>query len=332
MSLTSPQQKKTARQNSNPGSLTSPGPSTNLQQAGARFESTEFTPMFSTEVSDIMRGYGDAEDPLPETVALVEKITWQQLRVLVNEATRVALQRPKGKAAPQQRDFEYLMRRHPQRIHRFQKHLKHLRCMKDLQLRKNLAEVVSQSRHAEALTKENSDEETDRVVDELYDHEKTRRIFRADRISQILNGAQYLKFNDARKASFFMRNSSTMRNRMQMWLALPASYVLSTHICTCLAYFAHETIATIVDSSILTRLDSDNRTVQPFDRVTSSGTSYSMLGLCPEVTQGRGVDGAKHITVREVYEVMRRHTLMSTRKMGQLKRADREHVLPLLVL
>lgn len=44
-----------------------------------------------------------------------------------------------------------------------------------------------------------------------------------------------------------------------------------------------------------------------------------MLHLCPEVTQGRGQDGAKSITPQEINEVMRRFMQNSTHKLGSFR-------------
>lgn len=48
----------------------------------------------------------------------------------------------------------------------------------------------------------------------------------------------------------------------------------------------------------------------------SSGTSFSMMHACPEVTQGRAEDGIKPITVQEIQEAMRRHTMNYERPLG----------------
>lgn len=46
------------------------------------------------------------------------------------------------------------------------------------------------------------------------------------------------------------------------------------------------------------------------------GTSAKMLHACPEVTQGRGLDGVKAITVPEIYEAVRRHSTDYRRPIG----------------
>lgn len=46
------------------------------------------------------------------------------------------------------------------------------------------------------------------------------------------------------------------------------------------------------------------------------GTTFSMMHACPEVTQGRGQDGIKPITVQEIQEAMRRHSINYERPIG----------------
>lgn len=53
-----------------------------------------------------------------------------------------------------------------------------------------------------------------------------------------------------------------------------------------------------------------------------------MLHACPEVTQGRGQDGIKPITVQEIHEAMRRHSMAATKTMGSYRNVngDRNNV------
>lgn len=224
-------------------------------------------------ISDIMRGFGDCEKPLEESVLLVEKILWQQLRGILNDVIDVAIER-KGTAHPTQRDFEFLMRNNPTKVFRLQKHIK------DLQMKRKLEEVYKgrPSTHEDELDTNGalSDDDQDRDVAERYDEEKVRRLFRADRISQPLNGAQYKEYNEARRSSFYCRNSMKIRMKLRRWVK--TDIVLSNQVFTILSYLAHETIAAIVDFSILTRLNSSNRLHEPFHRVISSSNTWLLFG------------------------------------------------------
>lgn len=57
-----------------------------------------------------------------------------------------------------------------------------------------------------------------------------------------------------------------------------------------------------------------------------------MLHMCPEVTQGRGLDGIKPITVQEIHEAMRRHTMCATKTMGMYRNIGRNTSVPFLAI
>lgn len=228
-------------------------------------EPDEYKPMFLHEISDIMRGYGDCENPLLESVILVEKIVIQQMRSILNDVIGLAMFR-KGQPEPSQKDFEHLMRRNPVRIYRLQKHLK------DLEFRRRYHDMIAG--RPIVYTEEDegvSEGDDDGEVLEKYDEEKVRRLFRADRISLTLTGPQYAAYNEARRTSFHCRNSTTIRAKLKELLNPPAEAKISMLVYTILGYLVHETIATIVDYAILTRLNASNLAVEPLSRVTSSG-------------------------------------------------------------
>ncbi|XP_017109175.2 transcription initiation protein SPT3 homolog [Drosophila bipectinata] len=267
-----------------------------------------------TEIADIMRSFGDSDQPRMASVKLVEQILQQQLRGIFNEASLVAMRR-KQNPCPSQADFEFLMRNHPVKIARMRKHLKDMRILKRfLSIRTGRPQDFMDD-----LEQQDEDEELAIEVNELHDEDRMRRLFRADRISQILTGQQYLEFNEARKTSFYCRHGEKIKNKFRRFLDLPADLRIPTPTMNILAYLAHETIAAIVDYSILTRLNSDNRATEPYSRVTSAGGSPAMMHVCPEVTQGRGMEVVKPISVPEIHEAMRRFRQMSSRKIGRYR-------------
>lgn len=120
-----------------------------------------------------------------------------------------------------------------------------------------------------------------------------------------------------------------MSQRFRSWLNLPADIHISQHIMTIISYLTHETVAIIVDGAILVRLNSSNRNVEdPYQRYSHTGITHQMMHLCPDVTQGRGADGIKPITVQEVNEAMRRITFM--KNVGRFRNTKPE--IPLLAL
>lgn len=228
-------------------------------------ESEEYVAVFYSEISDIMRGFGDCQQPLKESIILVDKILLQQMRGILQEVIQLAVER-KGKPEPTLQDFEFLMRKNPVRVHRLHEYLRNLQKFRRYQEANN---VISASFEL-AL---NDDEEDDRLMpDPKDDEEKLRRHFRADRISQILEGAQYREYTESRRTSFnAIKNSATIRNKLRLWLKPPNDTILSNQVYAILSYLVHETIATIVDFSILTRLNSANRQTEPYSRVMTSG-------------------------------------------------------------
>uniref|UniRef100_A0A2M4BU95 Putative histone acetyltransferase pcaf/saga subunit supt3h/spt3 n=1 Tax=Anopheles marajoara TaxID=58244 RepID=A0A2M4BU95_9DIPT len=290
-----------------PNSVTPPGSS------GAT--DGDYKPVYFEEISQIMRGYGDCERPLRESVILMEKIVLQQLRGMTQEAIDHAMSRPNSPTLSR-RDFEFIMRNNQLRVARLQQHFRNMAMMK-----KRLKDIYGDRYSHLGGGSEASDDDSDREAPEKYDEEKTRRLVRADRISQILFGKQYEEFNFARRASFMHRNTEALKGRMRGWLNIPEDVNISPSCLLTLAYLAHETVAILVDYCILTRLNSSNRLVEPYSRVTSSGKSHNMLHLCPEVTQGRGLDGVKPITPQEIHEAMRRHRMMATRRSGNYRNA-----------
>lgn len=229
---------------------------------------------FYSIISDIMRGFGDAAKPLRESVMLVEKILTQQMRGIMQDIFDISMRR-RGKCAPSKSDFEFLMRKDPVKVLRLRKHLR------DIKLQKKY-ENLSQGRDIQESLENLNDNSDDEIEDdmELHDEVKVRRLFRADRISQVLTGEEYVEYNIARRVSFYSRNVTAMRARMKFFLNVPMDIQLSPMTLNILAYLAHETIAILVDYCILTRLNSSNRSMEPYSRVTTPGVYYKFIIFC----------------------------------------------------
>lgn len=268
------------------------------------FNSSEYKPRLFDEISILARAFGDSiTSQNRDAVVLMEKILIQQLRGILNEVMNVAYKRS-GSIVPQQSDFEFMMRRNPSKVQRFRKYLKNVNSLKVDQ--KQSYGLNFLNRLAEDNT---SDEEQ-----ETYDPERMRRLFRADRISQVLNTQKYDEFQKARTWSSNFRNKTDMMRKLVEILQVPKEIQDNSNCLDIMLYLAQETIAKLVDFAILTRLNSDNHVTDPV--AISSNMTNNMLHLCPEVSQGRGQDGVKAITVQEINEAIRRVQTMSTRRMG----------------
>lgn len=225
-----------------------------------------------------------------------------------------------------------LLPRNPIKLYRLQQHIRDLQTKRKWEeLHHARANILLQLSKGDLDTngaQQPNAADDDARVEARYDEEKVRRLFRADRISQQLNGEQYARYNDARKASFSCRNAPRIRLKLRRWLG--TEYELSNEVFTLLSYLAHETIAVIVDYAILTRLDSGNRSNEPTLRVVSARASHTLLHLCPEVTQGRGMDGQQPVTVAEVNEAMRRLAQGASKTLGMHRQFAGRPVMPIL--
>lgn len=136
--------------------------------------------------------------------------------------------------------------------------------------------------------------------------------YRADRISQVLSQQKYEEYQKARAWSSNTRNKSEFLRKLVDILQLPKEIYENSVCLEIIQFLAHETIATIVDFAILTRLNSENLTTDPF--LIQSNLSNDMLQLCPEVTLARASDGIKPIKVQEIQEAIRRAQLMHNQR------------------
>lgn len=271
------------------------------------------------EVSVLMKSFGDSlSSQNRDSIVLVEKIVIQQVKSILNEVMNVAYKRTGNINVTSQCDFEFFMRRHPSKAQRFRKHLKNV-----LQFKIEQKQGYGMNFLNRMVEENNSDEEP-----EIYDPERTRRLFRADRISQILNQQKYEEFQKARSWFSNAKNRSEMMRKIIEIFQIPKESQDNTNL-EILCYLVQETVATIVDFSILTRLNTDNQVTDPV--TISSNITSNMLHLCPEVTQGRGMDGIKPITVQEINEAIRRVQTMSTRRMGTSFRSC-EMTIPFLAI
>jgi transcription initiation protein SPT3 len=234
----------------------------------------------------------------------------------------IALKR-NGSSVPSVQDFEYMMHRNKPKLIRFRKYMKNVQKLSVKNEQKPLSGLLNRV----AEDQDQSDEEDE----EVYDSEKLRRMYRADRISQVLSQQKYEEYQKARAWSSNLRNKTEFLNKIVEVLQLPKEIQENALCLEIIQFIAHETIATIVDFAILTRLNTDNLSSDPF--IIQSNLSNDMLQLCPEVTLGRGSDGVRPIRVQEIQEAMRRVQLMQNqRTLGTSFRNIENSKIPFLAL
>lgn len=77
-------------------------------------------PLFARELKSMMYAFGDVEDPLPETVAMMESILVDYLTQICHEAGRVSGQRAKVKVD----DFRFVLRNDSRKLGRVEELLR----------------------------------------------------------------------------------------------------------------------------------------------------------------------------------------------------------------
>lgn len=297
-----------------------------------RQNSVQEKPRLFEEISILMRASGDADASSQhrDSIILVEKILIQQLRCIMDIAIDVASCRSNGSSLlPTIHDFEYLLHRNKPKLIRFRKYMRNVQKLQIKNEQKQAGSGTAGSYGINFLNRitDNMDEEEE----EVFDSEKLRRMYRADRISQILSQQKYEEYTKARAWSSNTRNKGEFLRKIVEILQLPKE-IQDNPICLeILQFLTNETVATVVDYAILTRLNSENLSTDPF--IIQSSLSNDMLQLCPEVTLARGGDGIRPIKVQEIQEAMRRVQLMHCqRRLGTSFRNNENSKIPLLAL
>lgn len=259
--------------------------------------------LFEKEISDLMKSNGDSLNFQEiSSVHLIEKVLKKEMHHIFYAASKAADER-RDSSVPIQEDFEYAMRRNPIRVSRMRKALKNMQIMEGLQKMHKNSTPLNLDFRIQMW-----------VPPETYDEEKTRRLFRADRISLLLSPNNFQKFNFARKMNLLSRSRSQLISmKFRKFLNLSDDYDFNENICQIVCHLANETILTIVDYAILTRLNSVNRDVDPHSRTANSAPNMTEMNMCPEVTQGRGVEASKPISESEILEGYRRFRFMTDR-------------------
>jgi hypothetical protein len=268
------------------------------------------------EIATFMRAYGDCEAQFQcrESIILVEKILIEQLRHIIQRAGNC-----------KQADFELLMLRNKPKLLRFQKYMRNVRRLQ----MKSEQKASGSGLGLNVINRLTDGDDEEEELSTIFDEEYNRRLWRADRISQILTPQKYEEFTKARSWCSNPKNKSEFLRKLADIIPVPKEMNQDFIFLEIIQFLTQETIATICDFSILTRLNSKNLIVDPV--IVSSNISNDMLHLCSEVTQGRANDGIQPIKVYEIQEAMRRVQIMhQQRRLGNYR--SFESKIPLLAL
>lgn len=239
---------------------------------------------FISEIQQMMHALGDCRRPLQESAILVEEITQQQMTTLLYKASDVATMR--GAKLIGVEDILFLMRRDKVKLRRLLRYMD----MKDMKAAIHRSASVDEEESAEnADTKpaqpttgkrrkvcyeflstiDQTGELLDLFEDEAQDDVKYERLLRADLTSRCLDPKQYLEFCEARQVNFARKHKS---QRFRDWLLTGVNLEIkpNQHAIELIGYLAYETVAQIVDLSLLVKQDMLADTVDPVTRTLPS--------------------------------------------------------------
>ncbi|XP_005922538.1 transcription initiation protein SPT3 homolog isoform X1 [Maylandia zebra] len=230
---------------------------------------------FIPELQSMMFALGDARRPLQETAALVEDIVHTQLITMLHQACEGAALRGSRVISPE--DILFLMRRDKRKLARLLKYLqfrdyksKILKTLEDEdtqaesgpaganQRRQRLAQdfLVWMDQTGELLSLAERQE-----IDPI----KQERMERLERQTRNMDPAQYAEFCESRQLSFAKKAS-----KFRDWLDCSSLELKPNSMAMeILSYLAYETVAQIVDLSLLVKQEMTAKT-NPVSHVISA--------------------------------------------------------------
>ncbi|KAL4233405.1 Transcription initiation protein SPT3 [Mactra antiquata] len=234
---------------------------------------------FISDIQQMMHGLGDCRKPLQESAILVEDIAQQQMMTLLYKASDVASMR--GAKLIGVEDILFLMRKDKVKLRRLLRYMD----MKDLKASIHRSTSVDDEEsldNAETKPQQTSrkrrkicydflssidqtGELLDLFEDDTQDDVKYERLLRADLKSRSLDPKQYLEFCEARQVNFSRKYKS---QRFKDWLLTGVNLDVkpNLHALELISYLAYETIAQIVDLSLLVKRDMISDTVDPVEQ------------------------------------------------------------------
>lgn len=220
---------------------------------------------FTDEILNMMHAFGDTNQPLIESAKLIECIVHQQLDALIDRAGEVALIRESAVIGAE--DVLFLLRKDKSKLVRLINHL----YVKDIKSSindgtSNPAELrvydgsrsQPQSRRVKIcydyLSQLDEFNEYKKVFNQaLFDEIKNQRLRRIDSLTRNMSHLEYVIFTKARQVSFMSR---VKPERFSEWLLNDKPHIkISVFAFEMIHYLAHETVAQIIDLSLLVKQD-----------------------------------------------------------------------------
>ncbi|XP_071133791.1 transcription initiation protein SPT3 homolog isoform X8 [Mytilus edulis] len=210
---------------------------------------------FTTEIQQMMYGFGDCRKPLYDTAVLVEEIVKQQMISLLYQAMDVAIMRNARFIGLE--EFLFLLRKDKIKLKRFLQYMG-LKDLKAIAL-KGGEEEESPETPGELISLFEDIDEKDEI--------KHERLLRAELRTRGMDQKQYMEYFEARQASFNRRYKT---QRFKEWLLTGINLEVkpNPHALEVLSYFSYETVAQIVDLALLVKQDMRASSGDPLVRNT----------------------------------------------------------------
>nr|XP_046257824.1 transcription initiation protein SPT3 homolog [Scatophagus argus] len=245
--------------------------------AGSTASSSKDRPVsrtsFIPELQSMMFALGDARRPLHETAALVEDIVHTQLITMLHQACEGAALR--GSRVISAEDILFLMRRDKRKV---------MRLLKYLQFRDYKSKLLKTIEDEDAETgAAGGNQRRQRLAQDFLvwmdqtgdllslaerqdvDPIKQERLERLERQTRAMDQAQYSEFCESRQLSFAKKAS-----KFRDWLDCSSLELKPNSMAMeILSYLAYETVAQIVDLSLLVKQEMTAKT-NPISHVISA--------------------------------------------------------------
>ncbi|KAM3606943.1 uncharacterized protein V6R79_026186 [Siganus canaliculatus] len=250
--------------------------------AGSTASSSKDRPVsrtsFVPELQSMMFALGDARRPLHETAALVEDIVHTQLIALLHQACEGAALR--GSRVISAEDILFLMRRDKGKVARLLKYLqfrdyksKLLKSLEDeeAQAETGAAGVAGSNQRRQRLAQDflvwmdQTGDLLSLAERQDVDPVKQERMERLERQTRNMDQTQYNEFCESRQLSFAKKAS-----KFRDWLDCSSLELKPNSVAMeILSYLAYETVAQIVDLSLLVKQEMAAKT-NPISHVISA--------------------------------------------------------------
>lgn len=272
----------------------------------------------TSEIQQMMFGFGDCRRPSEETANLVADIVHQQMVSMMNQASEVAAMRGDKPVAVE--DILFLMRKDKVKL----KRLLHYYEVRDLKNTfKSAGANEDPLKHEAALGKPVIGKNRQMCYDflatidqtgellALFDDKETdivkhERLVRAELQSRGMDTQQYMEFCQARQANFSRKYSKSQRFRDWLFAQEKSEIALSPQVIELFSYLAYECVGQIVDLALLVKQDKRAQPGDPSSRghpplsinyaEIQAGSLLNKSESCIDDAQSPTYDNAPHLS------------------------------------